>query len=62
MKQVLMVSFSGTLDTGQVGDLQMMKDKLRWKRIVSRFEGKLVKVIENVGGSFGDYSIIALGL
>ena len=28
MKQVLMVSFSGTLDTGQVGDLQMMKDKL----------------------------------
>ena len=28
MKQILMDGFSGTLDTGQVKDLQMMKDKL----------------------------------
>ena len=28
MEQNLMVGFSGTLDTGQVEDLQMMKDKL----------------------------------
>ena len=28
MKQTLMVSFSGILDTGQAEDLQMMKDKL----------------------------------
>ena len=28
MKQTLMDGFSGTLDTGQVEDLKMMKDKL----------------------------------
>ena len=28
MKQIYMVGFSGTLDTGQVGDLQMIKDML----------------------------------
>ena len=28
MKLVLMVGFSGTLDSGLVKDLQMMKDKL----------------------------------
>ena len=28
MKQILMVGFSGTLDTGWTEDLQMMKDKL----------------------------------
>ena len=28
MKQILMVGFSGILDTGQVEDQKMMKDKL----------------------------------
>ena len=28
MKQILMVGFSGTLDTGCVEDQKMMKDKL----------------------------------
>ena len=28
MKQILMVSFSGILDTGQVGDRKMIEDKL----------------------------------
>ena len=28
MKQILMVGFSGTLDTSQVEDQKMMKDKL----------------------------------
>ena len=28
MKQILMVGFSGNLDTGQVKDWKMMKDKL----------------------------------
>ena len=29
----------------------------RWKRIVSRFKGKLVKMIKDVIGRFDDYSI-----
>ena len=29
----------------------------RWKRIVSRFRGKLVKMIEDVGSKYDDYSI-----
>ena len=29
----------------------------RWKQIVSRFRGKLVKMIENAGSKFDDYSI-----
>ena len=29
----------------------------RWKRIVSRFKGKLVEMIKNAGGKFDDYSI-----
>ena len=29
----------------------------RWKEIMSRFKGKLVKMIEDVNGSFDDYSI-----
>ena len=29
----------------------------RWKKIVSRFKGKLVKMIKDVGGKFDDYSI-----
>ena len=29
----------------------------RWKKIVSRFRGKLVKMIRDAGGKFDDYSI-----
>ena len=29
----------------------------RWKKIVSRFRGKLIKMIEDVDGTFDDYSI-----
>ena len=34
----------------------MMKDK-RWKEIVKRFKGKLIKMIKSVDGRFDDYSI-----
>ena len=29
----------------------------RWKGIVSRFKGKLVKIIKNAGSKFDDYSV-----
>ena len=29
----------------------------RWKKIVSRFRGKLVKMIKDVGGKYDGYSI-----
>ena len=29
----------------------------RWKKIVSRFRGKLVKMIKNSGSKYDDYSI-----
>ena len=29
----------------------------RWKGIVSRFKGKLVEMIKDIGGKFGNYSI-----
>ena len=38
----------------------MIKDKLqiaRWKGIVTRFNGKLIKMIKNVIRTFDDYSI-----
>ena len=36
----------------------MMKDKLiDGKKIVSRFRGKLVKMIKNTGSKYDDYSI-----
>ena len=41
-----MVSFSGILDTGQVEDWKMMKDKQMGK-IVSWFRSKLVKMIKD---------------
>ena len=54
-----MIGFSGILDTGQVEDLQMMKDKInKWKRIRSRYKGKLVKMIKDAGSKFDDYSIL----
>ena len=29
----------------------------RWERIVSRFRGKLVKIIKDAGSKFNDYSV-----
>ena len=40
-----MVDFGGILGTGQAEDQKMIKDKLIDKKIVSRFKGKLVKMI-----------------
>ena len=58
MKQILMVGFSGILGNGWVEDLKMIKDKLiDGKKIVSRFRGKLVKLIRGVGRKFDDYLI-----
>ena len=58
MTQTRMVCFSGTLDTGQVEDHKMIKDKLiDGKKIVSRFRGKLVKMIKDANSKFDDYSI-----
>ena len=36
-----MAGFSGILDTGQVEDERQIN---RWKKVVSRFKGKLMKV------------------
>ena len=58
MKQILMVGFSDILHTGQVEDQKMMKDKLiDGKKIVSRFRGKLVRMIKDVGSKFDNFSI-----
>ena len=53
-----MVGFNVILGIGQVGDQKMIKDKLiDGKKIVSRFRGKLVKMIKNSGSKYGNYSI-----
>ena len=53
-----MVGFSGILGTGQVEDQKMKKDKLiDGNKIVSRFRGKLVKMIRNADSKYDDYSI-----
>ena len=54
-----MVSFSGTLDTGWVERRTKDDERQinRWKRIVSRSKGKLVKMSKNGGSKFDDYSI-----
>ena len=52
-----MDGFSGTLDTGQVEDQKDDKRQInRWKGIVSRFKGKLVKMIKDAASKFDDYS------
>ena len=56
MKQILIVGFSGILGTGR----RSKDDKRqinRWKKIVSRFRGKLVEMIRDDGSKFDDYSI-----
>ena len=50
-----MDGFSSTLDTGQVEDLQMMKDKLvDGKKLLVGF----VMMIKDAGSKFDDYSIL----
>ena len=44
-----MAGFSGILGIGQVEDQKILKDINRWKKIVSRFKVKLVKMIKNSG-------------
>ena len=60
-----MVGSNGILDTGQVEVEKRQinrwkKDEKRqinrWKKIVSRFRGKLVKMIRDAGSKFDDYS------
>ena len=53
-----MDGFSGILYIGWVEDVQTMKDKLiNGKKIVSRFKGKIFKMIKDAGSKFDDYSI-----
>ena len=59
MKQILMDGFNGILDTGWV-DRRSEDDEIqinRWKGVVIRLKGKLVKIIKDVGGKFDDYLI-----
>ena len=58
MKLILMVGFSGILGNGQVKDQKMIKRQInRWKKTVTRFRRKLVKMIKDAGSKFDDYSI-----
>ena len=51
-----MAGFSGILVTGKI--LQDDERQInRWRKIVSRFRGKLVKMIIDAGTKFDDYSI-----
>ena len=53
-----MVGSSGILGTGWIEDRKMMKGKLiDGKKIVSRFRGKLVKMIKDAGSKFDHYSV-----
>ena len=55
-----MVDFSSIFDIGQAEDL--LDDEIqinKWKGIVSRFKGKLVKMVKDVNSRFDDYSISA---
>ena len=52
-----MVDFNGILGTGQADQIDDKKQINRWKKIVSRFRGKLVEMIKDAGSKFYDYSI-----
>ena len=57
MKQILMDGFSGFrywLSRRSEDDEKQIN---RWKGIVSRFKGKLVKMIKDANTKFDDYSI-----
>ena len=53
-----MVGFSGILGTGQVEDQKMIKDRLTDGKKLSKFRGKLVKMIKDASSKFDDYSIL----
>ena len=54
-----MHGFCSILDIGKVENFQMMKGKLiDGKKIVSRFRGKLVKMIKDAGSKSDDYSVL----
>ena len=57
MKLILMVGFSSIFGTGQVDQKDDERQINSSKKIVSRFRGKLVKMIKDAGGKFDDYSI-----
>ena len=53
-----MVGFSGILDTSQVEDLQMMKDKLMdGKKLRKCKQDKLITKMKYVNGKFDDCSV-----
>ena len=52
-----MVGFSCILGIGQVEDQKMIKDKLIDGKKLSRFKGKLVKMIKNSGSKDDNCSI-----
>ena len=51
-----MAAFSGILVTGKILEDDERQIN-RWKKIVSRFRGKLVKMVRDAGTKFDDYSI-----
>ena len=54
-----MDGFNGILDIGWV-DRRSEDDEIqinRWKGVVIRLKGKLVKIIKDAGGKFDDYLI-----
>ena len=51
-----MAGFSGNLVTGKILEDDERQIN-RWKKIVSRFRGKLVKMVRDAGTKFDDYSI-----
>ena len=55
MKLIFIVGFSDILGTAQVDDDERQIN--RWKKFVSRFRGKLVKMIKDAVSKFDDYSI-----
>ena len=56
MKQILKAGFSGILVTAKILEDDERQIN-RWKKIVSRFRGKLVKMVRDAGTKFDDYSI-----
>ena len=52
-----MVGFSGILGTVKEWKMDDERQINRWKKIVSRFRGKLVKMIKDAGSKFDDYLI-----
>ena len=53
-----MVGFSGILGIGQVEDQDDKRQINRQKKHLSRFIGKLVKMIRNAGSKYDDYLIL----